>query len=333
MIEIDKNSADGKYVIASRELTVENTTHCGANCAMCPRDEYQYQWSHMDNDMFCSIIDQAIEMGVTSLDLCGFGDPFLDPYYAGKLEYVKTNYPSVIIYASTTGHALQGKNFDLTCKYIDTIRISNYGFSKESYEAVHGGKLKFEQVQKNIHRLLEQPASERPYVMVSFLILPENEHETDQWREYWEPRADEIAIWRPHNYGGDDSTDKVAFHSNSRLEQEDRHTCGRPFKGNPFVRTNGDVSVCCFDYNHQLVVGNLTEKTLLEVLGGEKLEQVRKTHNELSFDGCGLPCENCDQTYDRADALVYASNKNRRADQPNNHPDHIVKLVEAQNES
>ncbi|MCR4378631.1 MAG: SPASM domain-containing protein [Rhodospirillales bacterium] len=329
MIRQAKNPAESPtgWVINSRELTVENTTHCGADCVMCPRDDYQFKWSHMDNALFRSVIDQSVSLGVTSLDLCGFGDPFLDPKYAEKLEYVKTAYPSVITYTSTTGHALQGKNFDLACKYLDTIRISNYGFSKKSYEAVHGGGLKFEQVQKNIHRLLALPKTERPYVMVSFLILPENEHETEQWREYWEPLADEIAIWRPHNYGGDESTEKVAFRSSARQEKDKQHTCGRPFKGNPFVRTNGDVSVCCFDYNHQLVVGNLNEKPLIDILSSDKMKYVREVHNSLSFDSCDLPCKGCDQTYDRGDALVYASNKNRRVDQPNNHPDHLVHLV------
>lgn len=317
-----------KWQIVSREITIENSTHCGAKCIMCPRDEYERDWSHMPTDLFKETMNQAVDLGVVSLDLCGFGDSFLDPKLDEKLDYVKTKHPSIKIYSSTTAHALQGKNFDLVCKYFDTIRISNYGFSKESYEAVHGGGLKYERILENMLRLLERPLSQRPYTMVSFLILPENEHEMDQWRKYWEPRADEIAIWRPHNYGGDVQTDNIAFHSSSRQKKEEQRSCGRPFKGNPFVRTNGDVSVCCFDFNHQLVVGNVKEQSLLDVLSGDKINHVRKTHNEMDFDGCDLLCKDCDQIYDRADALVYASNAARKADQPNNHPDHMIHLLD-----
>ena len=326
---IAKNE-NGKWRIVSREITIENSTFCGAKCVMCPRDEYEKarRWTHMSTSLFKSVIDQATDLGVVSLDLCGFGDSFLDPNLSEKLEYVKNTYPSVRIYTSTTAHAVQGKNLDLACKYFDTIRISHYGFSKESYEAVHGGGLKYEKVVENILKLLSVPRSERPYTMVSFLILEENEHEVDAWRDYWEGRADEIAIWRPHNYGGADSVDSLSFKSQDRTVAETPRSCGRPFKGNPFVRTDGSVSVCCFDFNQQLVVGNLNQVPLVDVLIGEALNKVRVVHENLSFDGCGLLCDGCDQVYDRSDALVYASNPNRAVDQPNNHPDHMVSLVD-----
>ncbi|MCW8914486.1 MAG: SPASM domain-containing protein [Magnetovibrio sp.] len=317
---------NGDWEITSRELTIENSTHCGANCCMCPREEYDEKWSHMSTPLFIKAMDQAAELGVISLDLTGFGDSFLDPKVDEKLAYVKDKYPEIKIYTSTTAHAMQGKKFDLALKYFDTIRISNYGFSKESYEAVHGGKLKYEKVMDNIHNLLERPPGQRPYTMMSFLMLDENQGEAEAWKEYWEPRVDEIAIWRPHNYGGADSIEQYAFRSGSRDQHLNQHSCGRPFKGNPSVKVNGDLTVCCFDFNHKLIVGNLNEMSLQDILTGEKMEHIRQIHRDNSYDGCGLLCDGCDQIYDRQDALVYSSNTSRKVGQPNNHPDHIVEL-------
>jgi MoaA/NifB/PqqE/SkfB family radical SAM enzyme len=317
----------GRAAIASREITIENSTFCGAKCIMCPRDEYHRKWTHMPTDLFCSVVDQAVELGVTSLDLCGFGDTFLDPELGKKLDIVKSKYPELIVYTSTTAHALQGKVLDVVCKHFDTIRISNYGFSKDSYEAVHAGRLKYEKVMQNIENYLSIPADKRPYTMMSFLILLENEHEQEEWLEYWKEKVDEIAIWRPHNYGGSDSVDPMAFRSKEREVGTDAKSCGRPTKGNPFVRTNGDISVCCFDFNEKLVIGNLNQSSLFDILTGEKMKHVQDVHARKAFDGCGLLCDGCDQLYDRNDALVYASNSNRKTGQPNNHPDHIVELT------
>ena len=323
MIIYDKNKVGS---IVSREITIENSTFCGAKCVMCPRDEYDKDWSHMKTDLFLNIVDQAVELNVKSLDLCGFGDTFLDPELDKKLRIIKEKYPWLIIYTSTTAHAIKGKNFDLVSKYFNTIRISNYGFSKKSYETIHGGGLKYEKVQENIHRLLDLPRTKRPYIMMSFLILPENEHEIEDWKNYWIEKVDEISIWRPHNYGGEDRIDDLAFKTNDRLNKINVKSCGRPFNGNPFVRTNGDISVCCFDFNQKLTVGNLKFQNLEEILTGYQLNHLKKIHNEKKVLECDKICNSCDQIFDRTDSLVYSNNPNRKVDQPNNHPDHLVTL-------
>jgi Iron-sulfur cluster-binding domain len=315
-------------VIASGELTVENTTYCGAHCVMCPRDEYQYKWSHMAFELFQDVIRQGVELGLKSLDICGFGDPLMDPGLGKKLAFVKETYPDIRIYTSTTAHLLARERLEWVCEYLDTLKISNYGFSKASYEAIHGGTVKFETVWENVHNLLARPRGRRPYVMLSFLVFPENRHEIEDWKAYWHGRADEIMVWLPHNYGGAQQISDRAYLTEARVEHEAPRSCGRPVRGNPFIRFNGDVSVCCFDFNHKLVVGNLQRTPLLQILGGPKLGRVKDVHERLAFDGCGLLCEGCDQIFDRSDALLYSSTGKRKVDQPTTHPDHVVRLVQ-----
>ncbi|MCK5019500.1 MAG: hypothetical protein KAS32_20745, partial [Candidatus Peribacteraceae bacterium] len=122
------------YLIKSRELTIENTTFCGANCIMCPRDKYSFKWRHMETEFYKDIIDQAIELGMLSLDACGFGDPLIDPKFEEKLAYVKKNYPQVKIYISTTAQMLDEKRLEWVCRYVDTLKVSHYGFSKNIFE-------------------------------------------------------------------------------------------------------------------------------------------------------------------------------------------------------
>jgi len=296
---------------------------------MCPRDEYERKWQHMSMDTFCSAMRQSAELGVTSLDLCGFGDPLMDPCLEDKLEFVKENFPQIRTYTATTVHLLTEKRMERLCHGLDTIKISNYGFSKESFEAVHGGTVKFEKVWEQAHALLDRPRNARPHVVMSFLVFPENEHEIEAWKAYWGPRADEIMVWLPHNYGGSHKGEDRAYISQSRGGKGKARSCGRPVRGNPFIRVNGDVSVCCFDFNHKLVVGNLNSQSLRDVLEGAELTRVKQIHEQAAFDGCGLLCDGCDQIFDRKDALIYSSNAERKIDQPTTHPEHIVHLVDA----
>lgn len=328
MLAPDLASNTESSFIASRELTVENTTYCGASCIMCPRDEYDQRWKHMSFELFQKVIDQGVALGITSLDLCGFGDSLMDPNLEEKLSFVRTKHPHVKIYTASTVHMLTKKRLDRLCGLLDTLKISNYGFSKASYEAVHGGSVKFETVWDNIHNLLQRPRKQRPYVIMSFLVFPENEHEIEAWKTYWGPRADEIMVWRPHNYGGSQQIEKYAYMTSARSADTGVRTCGRPFRGNPFVRVNGDISVCCFDFNHKLVVGNLNQQPMLSILSGESLARVKTVHEALTFSSCDLLCKGCDQIHDRKDALIFSNNGMRSIDQPTTHPDHLVKLVE-----
>lgn len=322
---ISSAESNSGWVIASRELTIENSTFCGAHCLMCPRDQYRHKWQHMDFHLFKSAVDQGVDLGISSLDFSGFGEFLMDPNAEKKMNYVRTTYPDIKNYIVTTGHMVTEKSLPWICEAFDTIKFSNYGFSKQSYEAVHGGVVKFESVWDNIHKLLERSIDERPYVLISFLIFPENEHELEDWKAHWEPLADEITIWRPHNYGG--SVDEIAFRSDALSNHDKQRSCGRPSKGNPLVRWNGEISVCCFDFNHELVVGDITKKTLLEVLQGDKLGNVKNIHKENAFSGCGLLCDGCDQTYDRSDSLVYASNNDRKTNQATSHPSLINDFI------
>lgn len=306
-------------LLFSKEITIENTTYCGSNCIMCPRESYNQPWSHMDFGFFKNVVDQAIELGLMSLDACGFGDPFMDPQFEKKLRYVRERYPHIKIYTSTTGHMLMPVRSSWVIECVDTLKISNYGFSKETYEAIHRGSLKYEKVINNIKSLLAARKGSGLYIIMLFLVFNINRDEVDAWRNYWENKVDEIMIWLPHNWGGKISVGHIGVPASSIPK-----SCGRPFRGNLFIRVNGDVSMCCFDYNHQLVIGNLHKQSLRDILMGTKLKAIRAAHNEGRFPD---KCRECDQLHSREAALIYSSNIKRKPGIITSHPDLLINLT------
>lgn len=304
------------------EIQIEATSACDAKCIMCPRDEYLFKFKSMDFDLFKRTLDDAVNNGVISVMMSGFGDIFMDKGIEKKLAYCRENYPQVKLFTPSTCSRLTPEKLHLV-GYLDTLKISMYGMSKQSYEAVHRGSLKFEKVWENIHNILKyRKTMKHPlYVAMNFVVLPENRHETEQWKAYWEPLVDEIQIWMPHNYGG------IENHKFPTTTVTEKKGCGRPFFGNPWVHENGDVSVCCFDNDRKLVIGNLKEKTLDEVLHSQELEHIRTVHKSGAFDSSDLICKNCDQLTDRQDALIYSSNKDRKVGVLMGHPDLLIDVL------
>ena len=300
----------------TKEIEIEATTACDAKCIMCPRDEYIFKFKSMDFELFKKTLDNAVENGVISVLMCGFGDIFMDKGIEKKLAYCRQNYPHIKLFTPSTCSRLTPERIHLV-GYLDTLKISMYGMSKESYEAVHRGSLKFETVWKNIHSIIEyRKTMDHPlYIAMNFVVLPENQHEAEQWKAYWEPLVDEIQVWMPHNYGG------IENHQFPVASVPLKKSCGRPFFGAPCVHENGDVSVCCFDNDHKLNIGNLKEKRLEDILNSAELEHIRQVHRDGTFDSSDLICKNCDQLTNRQDALIYASNKNRKAGVLMGHPD------------
>lgn len=301
-------------LLPSKEITIETTTHCGANCIICPRAKYRYKPEHMDMDLFKKVLDEAVRLGARSLDTCGFGDLFMDPRAEERLQYAKTKYPFLKIFVSTTCHMVNEKNIKLL-KYVDTLKISMYGMTKATYEKVHKGALQHEKVLSNIEKIVSLPGNIRPYIIALFVVIPENKPEIEAWKRFWKSRADETMIWLPHNYGG------AVFSAEGPSPK--KKTCGRPFKGNPYVHADGKVSVCCFDFNKDLLIGDLTKEPLKDVLTGELLGRIREVHKDKTFDESCYRCRFCDQTSDRSFALVESSNKKRKVGVITSHPDLI----------
>lgn len=296
-------------LVKSKAITIENTNKCCMSCVFCPRESCRYKNDIMDNDLFKKIIDQSYQVGIRHVDMGGFGDPYLDPELEWKLKYIKNNYCDITVYLSNVGY-LMSEKYDNLLKYIDTLKISNFSCIQETFEKMHG--VNYEVTFENINRILGLEF--RPYINALMVVDEINIKEIECWKNWWSDKADEIMIWKPHNYKGYNTY-------GIRKPIESVHSCGRPQNGSLFVHADGKVSPCCFDINKEIIIGDLCEEDLLTVLMGEKRSLYMKMHSEN--DLCKINntfCKGCDQLSDRSDALVYASNSRRKVGVLNSSP-------------
>ncbi len=292
------------------EVRYEVTDYCNAECTMCPREKHKTGRSHgiMDLSKFQKSIDEVTELGCKRVVLTGFGEPLIDPGLNEKIQYAKIK--GLATYVISNASLLsQERALDLIQSGLDELRISFLGMSETSYETIMK-KLDFEESMVNILNLLKvrkRLKRQRPRVQLSWLITPQNEHETRQFQDFWEPLVDAIEIWRPHNFG--DGRDY-----RKRFDSIDvKTTCGRPENGPLQIQWNGEVVPCCYDYNNQIVLGNAFDQPVLDILNEQKYELLRIAHREKKFKLFPF-CNQCDQLLEHKDALVYTNRHNLPAE-------------------
>ncbi len=288
------------------EVRYEVTDHCNAECIMCPRDIHKFGRPHgiMNMDQYRRSVDEVVGLGCKQVVLTGFGEPLVDKTVEKKVEYAHSKgLRSYII--SNASLLTRERARRLIAAGLDELRISYYGMRKETYERVMVG-LNFDTTMKNLADFLElreEMGSKRPRLELSWLVLPENEEDTEYFQEYWEPRADAIEIWKPHNFG--DGRDYRQRYDDLNVKT----TCGRPENGPFQIQWNGEVIPCCYDYNNNIVLGNAFEQPVLEILDNEKYRLLRQAHSEKGFKLFPY-CDQCDQLLPHADALVYTNRHN-----------------------
>lgn len=290
-------------MLDAKVINIETTNLCQSHCIMCPREKFTQKLMHMDYDLFTKIVDDAHSLGYHTVSLCFFGDPLLDPHLERRCEYIK-NISDMYIYISTTCNALRDPMIPWLCELIDEVKISHFATTKDIFEKVHKN-LSFEKAYANIMKLVEhRKAYNKPYLNALFIKNELNAHQQDEWVARWEPLFDEVNVWTPHNWTGN---------FNYRKKTEQRKTCGRPFNGDFNVGVDGRVTICCFDYNKTITLGDMNTQTIEEVRNNSVLlKKIGEIHSSCAFTNCGLICEHCCQTfvgYD--DVLVYSSNKER----------------------
>ncbi len=288
------------------EVRYEVTDHCNASCIMCPRDKHAEGREHgiMDLDQYKKSIDEVVLLGAKKIVLTGFGEPFMDRTLEEKIRYAKSK--GLNTYIISNASLINAKRAEGIIEAgLDELRVSFYGMSHDTYDKVMRN-LNFDVTMKNLMTLLELRAakgSKKPRLEISYLMMKENEQDTEKFKEFWGARADAIEIWKPHNFG--DGRDY-----RTRLEDLTvKTTCGRPENGPLQIQWNGEVIPCCYDYNNQVILGNAFEQPVMDVLNNQKYRMLRVAHRDKEF--AAFPyCNQCDQLLPHADALVYTNRHN-----------------------
>lgn len=275
-------------------LYLETTNHCNAHCIMCPHDKMTRPRGQMPWALFTKIIDECATFEGRGLRifLHKDGEPLLDPLLFDRIRYVKQKLGRSRVHFNTNASLLDAaKAEQILQSPLDSMVLSVDGASPETYGKIRVG-LQYEIVKANIEQFFEKKRA-RPSqleVIMQMVVGRENHHEVKRYRELWEGRADRIVFKPMHNF----LVQGTALHGGAAGNVQ-RQRCSMPFHV-MLIYANGDVGLCCWDFDNIARLGNVRESDLLAVYNQPGFAAIRRA---MRAGDCAMvrPCNMCSQIY------------------------------------
>ena len=301
-----------KMIPSTNEVRIETSTSCNAGCVFCPHptEDFTRTREVMSLDDYKFYLDKVLdEIGdqIEETTFSGFGEIFIDKGIVEKIAYAGER--GILIHLLTNGSMLSPERIDKIYEIgVKDIRVSLHTTNPDSYGKImrykgKGSKFDFDYVMKNVNYALENKPEETD-IIITADIVEENKEDVEQMIKDFENKCS-LEVWSPHNwvYGKD---------YRSKEEENTLDSCGRPFNGPIQIQIKGDIIMCCFDFNNELVLGNFRHQTLEEIFDGEVFREVHKHHTNGTCQESDLICSSCDQLKDKSDIVIY----NNRVEDP-----------------
>ncbi|MEK9709827.1 MAG: SPASM domain-containing protein, partial [Alphaproteobacteria bacterium] len=180
---------------------------------------------------------------------------------------------------------------DLIESGLKDLRFSVYGVDNETYKFNTKRNVDFDKIYKNIREFWELNQLYGSPVKVKTKIMNiYTDEQIKKFREQFLNISSEVTIEGFHKWSASDQWD-IEDKNDLIKKMDTDFICAQPFS-RLTVLFNGDVTPCCVDWSHKLVVGNIKKHSLDEIwnkLANKlRLDHLSNSINEES------PCFDCD---------------------------------------
>jgi radical SAM protein with 4Fe4S-binding SPASM domain len=273
-------------------LQIETTNFCNARCVMCPHVVMKRGRRVMNEKNFEKILDNVVKSyKIERLVLSGFGEPFIDKGLIDKIRYSNKKYPNLAIDIYTNASLLTiKKTEELLQTKISRITLS-VNATKKKYKKIMG--LNYNITKNNIlHFLKEKNEKKHPVLVnISLMVLDENKEDVEEFIEFWSPKTDSVRVYAPSDWaGGIKNIIQMTPFKNKK-----RWPCFALWN-NITVDVEGNVIMCCRDYESKKILGNLLKKDIKEIRNSKEFKELLK--KQLNFDFKTPVCVTCDNSLD-----------------------------------
>jgi radical SAM protein with 4Fe4S-binding SPASM domain len=290
-------------------IHLELTNRCNFKCKFCPESFDNYEnivggYKFLTLPQFKNISNQISELGaIKVLRLWIMGEPLLNKELPAMIRHAKEKKISEKIEVTTNASALT-KNIadELIDSGLDVLKISIYGID-EKHNEITQSNITPEKIRNNIEYFVGKNKINNRIKVVIKLIDPINKQQVKIFKELYNELADELVIEDPHTWT--DSEDFGILKNVYSVEQlqnkirnKSKSVCSFPFY-TLAIHSDGEVSVCCVDWEKKTSIGNCFENTLSQLWNSDKLYDFRKNH--INRNTINLPaCNTCDYFVDNA---------------------------------
>lgn len=268
-----------------KKFAVETCAECNLACGMCHHPNMVRPKGTMPFPLWQKCADEiAATAPYTECWFSFCGEPFLEPELLFKFLHYGKSVGLESLNVNTNGMLLTPDLVEpLLDTGVDLVVFGIDGFSKETFEAIRINADR-DTVYANAEYLLDfiKARGEGPEVQIQFIEMDENEHELEEFSQYWLERGATLKVRRKLSWGGKFDTFEVV--------QENRIPC--PWSLTMMhVFWDGRVPRCPGDTEGEEGAGNAWEASLAELWG--RLGGYRQKHLEHRWDELPERCNTC----------------------------------------
>ncbi len=297
---------------------VEPTNVCNGLCPLCPIgvDIDDRKKGFIDNETFVRLVDEIKDYA--KLIIMNFaGEPLFHPRIGDLAAYAERNGIPTIIGTSGT----LDKSEELISSGVSEILFSLDGASKETYHKYRNyrDKTEFDVVVENLQKLVDKKKemrSEKTNIVLQFVIFKHNEHEIDEIIKLGEKIGVDTIDLKPvclNDFFEQKLDDLIDTYlpkiQNHYIRKKHEYILKKPplcsfVFHEAEVLWNGDVTICCYDYDGDYVVGNILDDGGFEnVWRSKKYREIRRKiiNAELEL------CKRCGNTFDHGKRIQIKS--------------------------
>lgn len=281
-----------KYVM------VQTSSLCNASCLFCPFPDTKdvLPQGVMSDDLFTKIIDECanyphIERIMPYL----MNEPLMDKKISERVTYIKGKNPNAWVHFLSNAALLNADIADKILKSsLDQICFSVYGINPGTYNKVMG--LDFNKVVYNILEFKKKAdalGKPKHYVMITFFKWEGlGEKEAASAIDFWQSQGvSDISV-----FDGPISRAGNAKHIKGPVK-ESVSGCNSIWTEDMFhILYNGDVVLCCMDWQREIVLGNVYKDSIYDIWHGEKYRKARRMVLGSEKSDANFICKRCESS-------------------------------------
>ena len=288
---------DANFKKIPGQIIIELTNACNLRCPVCPTHfAMKRTRGLMDFGLYKSIIDEFKNEKIKPDIVMNFaGEPLLHPEVDKFVRYAAENGHKTFISTNAT-RLSEELSEKLIRAGLSDIHLCLEGITKESHEVYRRGS-SFETVKKNIENFVavkKKRLKEKPFVAIQTLLTSFSENEVDdiiKWAKNIGADAINLKTLSMGSYTTEEMKEEYKYLLPTKKEflrkssDVNKTLCSWPLRY-AVVYWNGELGLCCVDFDNTVKLGNIKEKGFLSAFFSDGVVKKRKTGFRKSFGLC-----------------------------------------------
>tara|TARA_B100000212_G_C27319077_1_gene509304 strand:+ start:94 stop:1083 length:990 start_codon:yes stop_codon:yes gene_type:complete len=289
-------------------ILIDPSNRCNFKCHFCPTGDKELlkevgrEEKIMNLELIQKILKDLenwkIRLGGIIPNQIGFykdGEPLLNKHLGYFIKEVTEKKLAKHTYLTTNAALLnEEKALMLIQSGLNTVRISVEHVDNDGYKKITQTSTPYKRIVENVGRLfkLKKELNSSLHVHAKIVVTYLSNDQKDKFKKDFEPITDSLGMDQIMGWSDSEKNDFSLGQINHLEKKGSSKICVQPFS-RMSICANGDITICCVDWSHQLKYANAKFTSLEEAWNSEELRNVRLNHLNSKFENDSV-CKNCD---------------------------------------